>query len=207
MIAPLYVEWAGPIQRYRPRRGSNPPLGLNAPQPPNQNCADDNNKQNSKLHFGFTFSLGSKIVPVYNGPFTRLRSMLCLAQCSFPLLSGIVLSPLLRKDAIGDFETAMRCASVAGCVPSTIKLLHCGLADRAKDGPGQRSIPYLMDHPLSLPPARMQRSANPISRTTPAGMRVWTQSRSKYSLFVFGFLTFAPSKECCLCLLPKFGLA
>jgi hypothetical protein len=34
----------------------------------------------------------------------------------------------------------MRCASVAGCVPGAIKLLHCGFADRAKEGPGQRSI-------------------------------------------------------------------
>ena len=27
------------------------------------------------------------------------------------------------------------------------------------------------------------------------------------TLFVFGFLAFAPSKECCRCLLTKFGLA
>jgi hypothetical protein len=27
------------------------------------------------------------------------------------------------------------------------------------------------------------------------------------TLFVFGFLAFAPSKECCICLLTKFGLA
>jgi hypothetical protein len=36
----------------------------------------------------------------------------------------------------------MRFAIEAGCVPGTIKLLHCGLADRAKEGPGQRSNPY-----------------------------------------------------------------
>jgi hypothetical protein len=31
----------------------------------------------------------------------------------------------------------VRCASVSGCVPGTIELLHCGFADRAKEGPGQ----------------------------------------------------------------------
>jgi hypothetical protein len=31
-------------------RGSNPALGLNASQPPNQNCADDNDKQKCELH-------------------------------------------------------------------------------------------------------------------------------------------------------------
>jgi hypothetical protein len=33
--------------------GSNPALGLRGFQPPNQNCADDNDKQNSQLHFAF----------------------------------------------------------------------------------------------------------------------------------------------------------
>jgi hypothetical protein len=35
----------------------------------------------------------------------------------------------------------MRWASVSGCIADTIELLHCGLADRAKERPGQRSIP------------------------------------------------------------------
>jgi hypothetical protein len=44
----------------------------------------------------------------------------------------------------------MRCASVADCVPGTIKLLHCGgLADWAKEWPGQPSNPYLIDHALA----------------------------------------------------------
>ena len=30
-----------------PEPGSNPALGLNASQPPNQNCADDKDKENS----------------------------------------------------------------------------------------------------------------------------------------------------------------
>jgi hypothetical protein len=84
----------------------------------------------------------SKVSALYNGPIPRLRSLLCLAQCSFPLLAGVVLSPLLSKDGVGNFEVAIRCTSVADCIPSTIKLLlHRGLADRAKERPGQWSIP------------------------------------------------------------------
>jgi hypothetical protein len=50
----------------------------------------------------------------------------------------------------------MRCASVAGCVPGAIEaLLHCGFADRAKEGPGQRSILYSL---LSSPPRHDTRS-------------------------------------------------
>ena len=81
----------------------------------------------------------SEVIALYNGPFPLL-SLLCLVQGSFPLLTGVVLSALLRKDSVSNFEVAMVCASVAGCVPGTIKLLHCGLADWAKEGPGQRSI-------------------------------------------------------------------
>jgi hypothetical protein len=44
----------------------------------------------------------------------------------------------LRKDSIDDFEIAMRWAGVSGCIAGTIKPLHCGLADRAKEGPGHR---------------------------------------------------------------------
>jgi hypothetical protein len=84
----------------------------------------------------------SKVSALYNGPIPRLRSLLCLAQCSFPLLAGVVLSPLLSKDGVGNFEVAIRSTSVADCIPSTIKLLlHRGLADRAKERPGQWSIP------------------------------------------------------------------
>jgi hypothetical protein len=46
----------------------------------------------------------------------------------------------------------------------------------------------------------MYRSANPINRAMPAG------KRRLRTLFVFGFLAFAPSKECGRCLLTKFGL-
>ena len=81
-----------------------------------------------------------KVIAVYNRPLPHLRSLFCLVQRSFPLLAGVALGALLRKDSVSNFEVAMRCASVAGCVPGTIKLLHCGLADRAKERPGQRSI-------------------------------------------------------------------
>jgi len=94
------------------------------------------------IHFMLTHPHGciagaSEVIALYNGP---LLSLLCLVQGSFPLLTGVVLSALLRKDSVSNFEVAMRCASVSGCVPGTIKLLHCGLADRAKERPGQRSI-------------------------------------------------------------------
>src|SRR5215471_1857836 len=83
-----------------------------------------------------------RVFPLYSGPFPRLRSLLCLVQRRFPLLTGVVLSALVCKDGVGNFEVAVRCTSVADCVPSTIKLLlHRGLADRAKERPGQRSIP------------------------------------------------------------------
>jgi hypothetical protein len=81
-------------------------------------------------------------------PRIRLRSLLCLVQCGFPLLSAVVLCLGLRKDSVSNLEVTMRWASVADCVSGTIKLLRCGgLADRAKEGPGQRSI---LDHALSL---------------------------------------------------------
>src|SRR4029077_1368466 len=84
----------------------------------------------------------SKVTALYNGPFPRLRSLLCLAQRSFPLCVGVVPNALLRKDCVSDFELSIRFAIEAGCVPGAIKLLHRGLADRPKEGPGQRSILY-----------------------------------------------------------------
>src|SRR5215470_12977122 len=82
----------------------------------------------------------SEIICYYQRPSFGLCSFLCLIQRSFPLLLGIVLCLGLRKDAIGDFEVAMRWASVAGCVPGTIKLLRCwGFADRAKERSGHLS--------------------------------------------------------------------
>jgi hypothetical protein len=96
------------------------------------------------IHFILTHPHGyivgaSEVIALYDRPFPLL-SLLCLVEGSFPLLTGVVLSALLRKDSVSNFEVAMRCASVAGCVPGAIKLLHCGFADRAKEGPGQRSI-------------------------------------------------------------------
>ena len=82
----------------------------------------------------------SKITALYNGPFPRLRSLLCLAERSFPLFVGVVLNAAVLKDRVSDFEFSMRFAIEPSCIPSTIKLMHCGLADRAKEGPGQRSI-------------------------------------------------------------------
>jgi len=65
-----------------------------------------------------------------------------LAQRSFPLFVGVIPNALLRKDCVSDFELSMRFAIEAGCVPGAIKLLRWGFADRAKEGPGQRSILY-----------------------------------------------------------------
>jgi hypothetical protein len=81
----------------------------------------------------------SKVTALYNWPLSWLRSLFCLVQRSFPSFAGVVLSAVLRKDSVSNFEIAMGCATVAGCIPGTIKLLHCGLADWAKEGPGQRS--------------------------------------------------------------------
>src|SRR5215467_3332710 len=49
-------------------------LGLNASQPPNQNCADDNDIQNRQLHsFGFALPIGSEFVAVNERP-SRARN-------------------------------------------------------------------------------------------------------------------------------------
>src|SRR3974377_250203 len=87
---------------------------------------------------------GSEINGGYNRPLPRLRSLLCLAQRSFPLLSAVVPGPLLCKDGVGDFEGAMRCATEAGFIAGTSKLLRWGFTDRAKEGSGQRVYPCLM---------------------------------------------------------------
>src|SRR5215472_4976102 len=73
-------------------------------------------------------------VAVNNGPFPSLRSLLCLAQRSFPLLVGVVPNEAFRKDSVSDFELSIHFAIEAGCVPSTIKLLRNGFADWAKEG-------------------------------------------------------------------------
>ena len=56
------------------------------------------------------------------------------------MLADVVLNAALLKDRVSDFELSMRFTIEPVCVPGTIKLMHCGLADRAKEGPGQRSI-------------------------------------------------------------------
>ena len=62
----------------------------------------------------------------------RLRSFLCLVQCSLPLLSGAVLCLGLRKDSVGNLEVTMRWAMEIDGVPGTVKLfLRWGLADWA----------------------------------------------------------------------------
>jgi len=92
---------------------------------------------------GLALSGPSKVTALYNRPLPRLRSLLCLLQRSFPLCVGVVLRAPLREHGIRDPEVAMRCASVADCVPGTIKILHCGgLADWAKERPGQRSATF-----------------------------------------------------------------
>jgi hypothetical protein len=84
--------------------------------------------------------LGSEIVARYERPFPRLRPLLCLAQRSFPLFAGVVLSALLCKDGIRNFEDAMRRAMEAGGVPGTVEApLRWGFADWAKEGSGHLS--------------------------------------------------------------------
>ena len=61
-------------------------------------------------------------------------------QRSFPLRGRVVLNAVVLKDRASDFEFSVRFAIEPSCIPSTIKRMHCGLADRAKEGPGQRSI-------------------------------------------------------------------
>ena len=61
-------------------------------------------------------------------------------QRSFPLLTGVVLSPLLCKDGVGNFEGVMSGAMVPNGVASAVKLLHYWrLADWAKEGSGHLS--------------------------------------------------------------------
>jgi hypothetical protein len=81
-----------------------------------------------------------EVAALYNGPFPRLRSLLCLVQRSFPLRTDVVLNAALLKDRVSDFELSIRFAIEPGCVGSTIKLLHRGFADWTKERPGQRSI-------------------------------------------------------------------
>ena len=84
----------------------------------------------------------SEIVSNYKRPFLffRLRSLLCLAQCSFPLLAGVVLIALHRKDGVGNFEVVVGWATEAGCIAGTGKLLRWGFADWAKERSGHISI-------------------------------------------------------------------
>ena len=42
--------------------GSNPALGLSAPQPPSQNCADDHDIQNSELHLVSHLPLAGHVI-------------------------------------------------------------------------------------------------------------------------------------------------
>jgi hypothetical protein len=55
--------------------GSNPAFGLNASQPPKQNCADDNNKQNSQLHGSCSlgYRLKSPLLTIGHSPCFVLR--------------------------------------------------------------------------------------------------------------------------------------
>jgi hypothetical protein len=83
-----------------------------------------------------------EIICYYQRPSLRLRSFLCLVQCSFPFFAGVILCLGLRKDTVSNLEVAMRWTPVAGCVAGTIKLLRrWGFADWAKERSGQRSTP------------------------------------------------------------------
>ena len=82
----------------------------------------------------------SLLVALYALAYVPINYAGCLAQRSFPLLADVVLNAALLKDRVSDFELSMRFTIEPVCVPGTIKLMHCGLADRAKEGPWQRSI-------------------------------------------------------------------
>ena len=85
----------------------------------------------------------SKVTALYNRPLPRLRSLLCLVQRSFPLRRDVVLNAVVLKDRVSDFEFSMRIAIEPSCIPDTIELMHCGLADWAKEGPRQNGLqPY-----------------------------------------------------------------
>ena len=56
---------------------------------------------------------------------------------NFPFGAGVV---LINSDGVGNLKVAVDCAIEADCVPGADKLLRWGFADRAKEGPGQRSI-------------------------------------------------------------------
>jgi hypothetical protein len=49
----------------------------------------------------------------------RFRSLLCLVQCSLPLVSGVVLCLCLRKDGVGNLKVTMSWTMEACCVPGT----------------------------------------------------------------------------------------
>ena len=73
-------------------------------------------------------------------PPPSLSAMPCATH--LPLRTDAILNAVVLKDRVSDFELSMRFAIEAGRVPSsTIKLMHCRLADRAKEWPGHRSIP------------------------------------------------------------------
>jgi hypothetical protein len=82
---------------------------------------------------------GSVEIIYYNQrPLVRLRSLFCLVQRSFPLLSGVVLCFGLSKDSVGNLELTMRCAVVGCCIPGTWRLFRWGFADRTNGGHGLR---------------------------------------------------------------------
>jgi hypothetical protein len=102
-------------------------------------------------------SLELEVAALNNRPFPSLRSLLCLAQRSFPLFVGVVPNAALRKDRVGDFELSIHFAIEAGCVPSTIKLLRNGFADWAKEGHFEAHL---------LGPFALARSARVIRQST-----------------------------------------
>jgi hypothetical protein len=72
------------------------------------------------VRWGWPRTAGIRNQRCYERPLTRLRSLLCLAQRSFPLLSGVVLSPLLCKDGVSNFKGAMSCATIADGIAGAI---------------------------------------------------------------------------------------
>ena len=98
----------------------------------------------------------------YKRPLPRLRSLLCLAQRSFPLLVGVVPNAAIRKDSVSNFELSIRFAIEAGCVPGTIKLLRNGFAERAKEGHGYANTPITIP-PFAAPTYRSLREGSRVS--------------------------------------------
>ena len=93
--------------------------------------------------------LSEEIPSPYNRPFPFHRLILRHTQRSFPFGAGVV---LINSDGVGNPKVAVDCATEAGRIAGTSKLLRWGFADWANEGHGQRSIliHFLVNGSLNL---------------------------------------------------------